>query len=216
VSALAKTSPRRCLLALAATGASAQISRGWLDAPDRGTKPCDGLDHNPDLSADRWIRRSATRASPRRPARSGPRSYERPTEQQIQPPTSFLIPTATQTDAVTSSAGVSQRLPRFGTSYSVSWNAVHTDSNSFLNSYNPLLTSGLSWAVPALVRDLSIDRARQQLRTSRSTATSPARACARASSTRREREERVRNLVSAISNVEARQSRSASRRNCRA
>src|SRR5439155_12785101 len=87
---------------------------------------------------------------------------------QLQPPTSFLIPTPTRTDALTSSAGVSQRLPRFGTSYSVSWNAVHTDTNSFLTSYNPLLTSGLSLSVSQpLVRDLSIDAARQQLKTSR-------------------------------------------------
>jgi outer membrane protein TolC len=87
---------------------------------------------------------------------------------QLQPPSSFLIPTPTRTDAVTSSAGVGQRLPWFGTTYSASWNAVHTDSNSFLNSYNPLLTSGLSVALSQpLVRDLSIDAARQQLQTSR-------------------------------------------------
>jgi outer membrane protein len=87
---------------------------------------------------------------------------------QLQPPSSFLIPTPTRTDAVTSSAGVGQRLPWFGTTYSASFNAVHTDSNSFLNSYNPLLTSGLSASLSQpLVRDLSIDAARQQLQTSR-------------------------------------------------
>jgi outer membrane protein len=87
---------------------------------------------------------------------------------QLQPPSSFLIPTPTRTDAVTSSVGVGQRLPWFGTTYSASWNAVHTDSNSFLNSYNPLLTSGLSLTLSQpLVRDLSIDAARQQLQTSR-------------------------------------------------
>src|SRR5215471_8333281 len=86
---------------------------------------------------------------------------------QLQPPSSFLIPTPTRTDAVTSSAGVGQRLPWFGTTYTASFNAVHTDSNSFLNSYNPLLTSGLSLSLSQpLVRDLSIDAARQQLRTS--------------------------------------------------
>jgi outer membrane protein TolC len=87
---------------------------------------------------------------------------------QLQPPSSFLIPTPTRTDAVTSSVGVGQRLPWFGTTYTASWNAVHTDSNSFLNSYNPLLTSGLSLTLSQpLVRDLSIDAARQQLQTSR-------------------------------------------------
>jgi len=55
----------------------------------------------------------------------------------------LLIPTPTRTDAVTSERGVSPRLP-WSDDYSASWSAVHTDSNSFLNSYNPLLTSGLS------------------------------------------------------------------------
>ncbi len=45
---------------------------------------------------------------------------------------------------------------------------MHTESNSFLNSYNPLLQSGLVLNVSQpLVRDLSIDPARQQLATSR-------------------------------------------------
>src|SRR5579864_9362390 len=62
---------------------------------------------------------------------------------QLQPPTSFLIPVATSNDVTTSSAGLTQHLPRFGTSYSVAWNATHTNSNSILNSYNPLVQSGL-------------------------------------------------------------------------
>ena len=45
---------------------------------------------------------------------------------------------------------------------------MHTESNSFLNSYNPLLQSGLSVNLSQpLVRDLSIDFARQQLATTR-------------------------------------------------
>jgi outer membrane protein TolC len=87
---------------------------------------------------------------------------------QLQAPASFLVPTATRTDAVTSTAGLNQRLPWFGTSYGVSWNAVHTRSNSFLNSYNPLLQSGLSVNVSQpLLRDLFIDPSRQQLASSR-------------------------------------------------
>ncbi len=86
---------------------------------------------------------------------------------QLQPPSSFLVPTATRTDAVTSNVALSQKLPRFGTSYSVAWNTTHTDSNSFLNSYNPLLQTGLSLNVSQpLVRDLFIDGARMQLQTS--------------------------------------------------
>ena len=55
----------------------------------------------------------------------------------------FLTPIATRTDVISTNAGVSQRLPWFGTSYSASWTTAHTNSNSFLNSYNPLVTSGL-------------------------------------------------------------------------
>src|SRR6202035_6105714 len=59
-------------------------------------------------------------------------------------------------------------LPRFGTSYNIGWTASHTSSNSFLNSYNPLLQSGLSLSVSQpLIRNLSIDSARQQLAVSR-------------------------------------------------
>jgi HAE1 family hydrophobic/amphiphilic exporter-1 len=87
---------------------------------------------------------------------------------QLQPPSSFLIPTATRTDVVTTNAGLAQRLPWFGTTYSVSWTTTHTDSNSFLNSFNPLLQSGLGINVSQpLIRDLKIDAARQQLLTSR-------------------------------------------------
>jgi len=87
---------------------------------------------------------------------------------QLQPPTNFLVPTATRSDAVTSTVGLAQRLPHFGTLYSASWNAVHTDSNSVLNSYNPLVQSGLSLNLSQpLIRDRSIDSPRQQLATSR-------------------------------------------------
>jgi outer membrane protein len=127
------------------------------------------LDHNVDLNAERLDPQiSDTRVA----AAAG---AFRPTfntglnrNNQLQPPSSFLIPTATRNDAVTSSAGLAQRLPWFGTTYSVAWNAVHTDSNSFLQSYNPLVQSGLSinFSQP-LVRDLLIDPARTQLAISR-------------------------------------------------
>jgi outer membrane protein len=87
---------------------------------------------------------------------------------QLQPPASFLIPTATRTDVVTSNVGLNQRLPWFGTSYSLSWDGSHTDSNSFLNTYNPIVRSGLSLNVSQpLLRDLVTDAPRLQLTTSR-------------------------------------------------
>jgi outer membrane protein TolC len=87
---------------------------------------------------------------------------------QLQPPSSLLFPTSTRNDVVTSNVGLNQRLPWFGTSYSVSWDTSHTDSNSFLNSFNPLLRSGLSitFSQP-LLKDFFTDAARTSLRVSR-------------------------------------------------
>jgi outer membrane protein TolC len=127
---------------------------------------------------------------------------------QLQPPSSFLIPTATKSDVVSSNAGIGQRLPWFGTTYTLSWTTTHTDSNSFLNSYNPLLQSGLSVNVSQpLIRDLFIDQARQNVAVSRTN---------RDIADTRLRESLVRttaavksaywNLVSARANVDARRS----------
>ncbi len=86
---------------------------------------------------------------------------------QLQPPASFLVPVATRTDIVSSNVALGQRLPRFGTSYSVGWDTSNTESNSFLNSYNPLVRSGLSFSVSQpLFKDLFTDAARTELDTS--------------------------------------------------
>jgi outer membrane protein len=167
------------------------------------------VDHNVDLSAarlDPQISDTSVAAATGafRPAFST--SFQR--NNQLQPPASFLIPTATRTDVVASNAGFNQKLPWFGTSYSVSWNAAHTNSDSFLNSYNPVLQSGLSLNVSQpLFRDMAIDNARQQLATSR---------IDRDIADTRLREALVHtaanvksaywNLVSAIANVDARKS----------
>ena len=127
------------------------------------------LEHNTDLKADRLdpqisdMRVAAAAGAFKPTINSSVQSNN-----QLQPPSSFLIPTATRTDVVTSNAGFAQRLPWFGTSYNISWSTSHTNSNSFLNSYNPLLQSGLGLNVSQpLLRDLTIDPARQQLATSR-------------------------------------------------
>lgn len=87
---------------------------------------------------------------------------------QLQPPSNLIVPIPTRTDVVTSNVGVNQRLPWFGTSYNVGWDTSHTDSNSIINAFNPLLRSGLSLNVSQpLLRDLKIDGARVQLTTSR-------------------------------------------------
>jgi HAE1 family hydrophobic/amphiphilic exporter-1 len=83
---------------------------------------------------------------------------------QLAPPASLLSPIPTRTDVVTSSFGFTQRLPWFGTSYSVGWDTSHTNSDSFLNSYNPLIRSGLNFNVSQpLLRDLKTDSSRLQL-----------------------------------------------------
>ena len=143
------------------------VGRSARRRRDRVNAPADGGRSRPDgaRSQSRSERRPARSADQRHARRGGGRrcSGRRSTRASTATTScsrrrASCIPTATRTDAVTSSAGLSQRLPWFGTSYSVSWNAVHTDSNSFLTSYNPLLTSGLSLAVSQpLMRDLSID-----------------------------------------------------------
>src|SRR5438270_4603193 len=81
------------------------------------------LQNNVDLAADRLDpqigdTRVAAAAGLFRPTLAS--SVQR--NNQLQPPASFLIPTATRTDVVTSNIGVNQRLPWFGTSYNVAWN----------------------------------------------------------------------------------------------
>src|SRR5437016_2570145 len=88
------------------------------------------LERNVDLAADRLDpqisdTRVAAAAGAFRPTIAS--SVNR--NNQLQPPTSFLIPAPTRNDVVTSTAGLTQKLPWFGTSYSVSWNATHTASN---------------------------------------------------------------------------------------
>ncbi len=158
------------LIAAGATGATAQTPAQPATlrlSVDEAVRLA--LDNNPDLKADRLdpqigdTRMAAAAGAFRPTVTTGVQRNN-----QLLPPTSFLIPTPTQTDVVSSTAGVKQLLPWFGTSYNIGWTATHTDSNSFLNSYNPLVQSGLSVNVSQpLVRDLAMDAARQQLATTR-------------------------------------------------
>ena len=127
------------------------------------------LDHNVDLAADRLdpqisdTRVAAANGAFRPTINTGINSNN-----QLLPPSNFLTPVAQENDVVSSNAGLSQKLPWFGTSYSVGWTTTHTNSNSILNSYNPLLQSGLALSVSQpLIRDLFMDVNRLQLKTSR-------------------------------------------------
>jgi outer membrane protein TolC len=123
------------------------------------------LDENVDLKADRLDPQISDMAVAAAAGAFKPTvSSSVNSNNQLLPPSSFLIPTNLRSNVVTTNAGLSQRLPWFGTSYGVSWSTTHTDSNSILNSYNPLLQSGLSLNVSQpLLRDLKIDSSRQQV-----------------------------------------------------
>src|SRR6059058_851078 len=105
--------------ALAAT-ASAQTPATLRLSVDEAVNMA--LEHNVDLGADRLDPQiSDTRVA----AAAG---VFRPTinssvnsNNQLQPPSSFLTPIPTQTDVVTSNAGLGQKLPWFGTSYNIGW-----------------------------------------------------------------------------------------------
>ena len=195
-------------IAALAASASAQTTPATLRlTADEAVRMA--LDHNIDLNVDRLDPQiSDTRVAAAVGAFKPTFNLGVQQNSQLQPPANFLFPTATSSDVVSSNAGLAQRLPWFGTTYSVSWTATHTNSNSFLNSYNPLVQSGLGLNVSQpLLRDMKIDLARTQLATSRTN---------RDIADTRVRESLVHttanvkaaywNLVSAIANVEARRS----------
>jgi HAE1 family hydrophobic/amphiphilic exporter-1 len=127
------------------------------------------LDHNVDLAADRLDpqisdTRVAAAAGVFRPTvNTGVNSSN-----QLLPPSNFLTPVAQETDVVSTTAGLAQSLPWYGTTYNLGWTTSHTNSNSILNSYNPLLQQGLSLSVSQpLIRNLFTDGNRTQLATSK-------------------------------------------------
>jgi outer membrane protein TolC len=81
------------------------------------------------------------------------------------PPTNFLFGTSgVDTRDWFSSTGVRQRVPRGSGTWSVSWDAARTASNSPLNSFDPSVQSGIQLAYSQpLLRDRKIDAARQQI-----------------------------------------------------
>lgn len=165
------------------------------------------LQNNVDLSAARLDPQIAdTRVAAARGLFKPTISSEVLRNNQLAPPSNLLTPVPFRTDVVTTNVGVNQRLPWFGTSYNVGWDTSHTTSDNFLNSFNPLLRSGLalSFSQP-LFKGLFVDAARTGVSVSRTN---------RAIADTRLREVEVRttaavktaywNLVSARANVDAR------------
>jgi outer membrane protein TolC len=197
------------LTAMFASPALAQNSRAGSDPLKLTVEDAVrlALDHNVDLAADRLDpqigdTRVAAAAGAFKPAISS--NVQR--NNQLQPPSSFLVPAPTRNDVVTTTFGVNQRLPWFGTSYSVAWDASHTQSNSFLNSYNPILRSGLSLNVSQpLLRDFRVDNARLQLTQSqRNREIAGTRLQESVVQTTADVKSAYWNLVSALANVDAR------------
>ena len=127
------------------------------------------LDHNPDLAAARFDPQIGdTRVAAAAGAFAPTLGSSLGRNNQLQPPAGLLVPAATRTDTVSSNVNFNQKLPLFGTSYSIGWEGSHTTSNSFLNSYNPILRSGLAFNVSQpLLKDFKTDSARTQLVQSR-------------------------------------------------
>src|SRR4051812_47434563 len=82
----------------------------------------------------------------------------------VAPPTNFLLGDGgIDTRDWFSSVGVRQRVPWGNGTWSVSWDAARTTSNSLLTSFDPAVQSGLQVAFSQpLLKDRAIDTARQQ------------------------------------------------------
>src|SRR5262249_10332567 len=114
---------RTSLVLLAALGLAASASAQTGAAPAEVRLTVDdavrmALDNNPDLRADRidpqiGDTRVAAAAGVFRPSLVTSLN----SNNQLQPPASFLVPVATTNDIVSSNAGIGQKLPWFGTSY---------------------------------------------------------------------------------------------------
>ena len=82
----------------------------------------------------------------------------------VAPPlSSFLGTRGVDSDDLFSSTGVRQRLPWGSGTWSLSWDASRTTSNSPINSFDPIVQSGVQLAFSQpLLKDRKMDAARQQ------------------------------------------------------
>ena len=123
------------------------------------------VDHNPDLAVVRLgteIR--AAQVGESRTAYTPVFSSTLGRSSNLAPPTNALLGNSgVDTRDWFSTTGVRQRVPWGNGTWSVSWDASRTTGNSPLNSFNPILQSGLGIAFSQpLMRDRKMDVARQQ------------------------------------------------------
>src|SRR3954464_2542107 len=123
------------------------------------------VDHNPDLAVVRLgTEVQAAQVGESRTAYTPVLSSTFGRSSNVTPPISALLGSSgVDTRDWFSTTGVRQRVPWGNGTWSVSWDASRTTSNSPLNSFDPSLQSGLEVAFSQpLIRDRKIDLARQQ------------------------------------------------------
>jgi len=123
------------------------------------------VEHNPDLTVVRLdTEAEAARVGQSRGAYAPVFATTLGRSRNVTPPTNFLAgDTGLDVRDWFSSTGVRQRLP-WGATWSASWDAARTTTNSPISSFDPNLQSGVQLAFSQpLLKDRSIDAARQQL-----------------------------------------------------
>ena len=124
------------------------------------------IDHNPELSIVRLgTEVEAAQVGASESAYAPVFSTTLGRSSTVTPPSNFLLGTSgVDTRDWFSSTGVRQRVPWGSGTWSVSWDAARTTSNSPLNSFDPSVQSGVQFAFSQpLLRDRKIDVARQQI-----------------------------------------------------
>jgi len=123
------------------------------------------VDHNPDLAIVRLSTDvESARVGEARTAYTPMFSTVMGRSSNTVPPSNFLLGTVgVDTRDWFSSTGIRQRVPWGNGTWSVSWDASRTTSNSLLNSFDPSVASGfrVAYSQP-LVKDRAIDAARTQ------------------------------------------------------
>ena len=123
------------------------------------------VEHNPDLTVVRLgTEVEAARVGESRTAYTPQFSSLFGRSSAVAAPTSFLVgDSGVDTRDWFQSTGVRQRIPWGNGTWSVSWDASRTTSNSLLNSFDPSVQSGFQVAFSQpLLKDRTIDSARQQ------------------------------------------------------
>ncbi|MEW5984129.1 MAG: efflux RND transporter permease subunit [Acidobacteriota bacterium] len=129
-----------------------------------------GLENNPDIQIDRIEPALADQRVAQADGAFTPQlSTVFSANSALAPPTSFLVGSQGVSSQVSSGmVGVSQRLPWYGSSYAVGFDASRTSTTSLFANFNPTVTARLqlAWSQP-LLRDLRIDASRQQVTVSK-------------------------------------------------